>query len=158
MIKIKFIKYIFLFFLCFYSSCQTNNEWAEVSFIQCDTSTLYVIDADYKVIKVLTDEPAYIEKRCKELSYENEGGFTQPIRIDTFYLRLVNEQDDFFSIGGLFPCGEIPEQYRKDNLAVYISGNVTNALVLGGCSESNIKVPAIPVIELKAIKIKNNKD
>ena len=96
------------------------------------------------VLKILNDEPAIVRKHC----FEHVG------RVDTFYFDLVNRYSEFFSDAGVFPAGNIPQQYRKEGLSVYISGNVTSCTVLGGCSEPNIKLVSIPIFELKSIKIK----
>jgi hypothetical protein len=93
-----------------------------------------------EILKVLTDEPAYIKKRC----FEHLG------RIDTFYFELVTHYEELRS-PDIFPCNIIPEEYRKDGLPVKISGNITNCMVLGGCSEPNIKLETINVFELKSI-------
>jgi hypothetical protein len=107
----------------------------------------YASCEDKKIVKVLKDEPVYIRKHC----FEHVG------RIDTFYFDLVNSHSEFFSETGLFPCGEIPEQYRKDGLCVSISGDVTSCVTAGGCIEPNIRLAYIHFFELKSIKI-NNKD
>ena len=99
---------------------------------------------DKRILKVLTDEPAFVEKKC----FEHVG------RVDTFYLRLVNTHADFFSVA-VFPLGEIPEQYREDGLSVSISGNVISCGVVGGCIEPYIRLAAVHLFELKSIKINN---
>ena len=109
---------------------------------------------EHDIIKVLKDEPAFIEKMCIPVRYVNDDNTLYEVRVDTFYFRLVNEHSDFFSIAGIFPCGEIPEQYRQEGLSVYISGNVTSDLV-GGCSEPNIKIAALPGFEITSIKTNN---
>ena len=96
-----------------------------------------------KILKILNDEPAIVRKQC----FEHVG------RVDTFYFELVNRHFEFFSDVGVFPVGVIPQQYRKEGLSVYISGNVTSCYVLGGCSEPNIRVAFIPLFELKSINI-----
>jgi hypothetical protein len=133
----------------------TDEDWAEIICIQCDTSRMpgRKINPDYKILKVLTDEPAFIVKECTELTYYGEDGFAvSSFRVDTLHLRLVNTHSEFY-LHGLFPCGEIPEQYRKENLPVYISGNVVTPSVIG-CYEPNMMMSSYHVIELKAIKIK----
>ena len=98
-----------------------------------------------EIVKILNDEPAIVRKSC----FEHLG------RVEEFYFELVNQHTEFFSLAGLIPEKMIPQQYRKEGLSVYISGNVTNCNVLAGCSEPNIKLPFMPVFELKSIK--NNK-
>ena len=97
---------------------------------------------DKKILKILENEPAIVRKQC----------FEHVERVDTFFFELVNQYSEFFSIGGIFPVGEIPQQYRKEGLSVYIGGNVTSCTVLGGCSEPDIKLAAIPLFESKSIK------
>ena len=96
-----------------------------------------------KILKTLKDEPAIVRKHC----FEHVG------RVDTFFFELVNTHSDFFSLGGIFPCNEIPKQYREEGLSVYIGGNVTSCTVVGGCIEPNIKLASIPLFELQSIKI-----
>ena len=97
------------------------------------------------ILKVLNEEPAIVRKSC----FDHVG------RVDAFYFELVNQHSEFFSGVGVFPAGEIPQQYRKEGLSVYISGNVTSCNVGGGCSEPNIKLAYIHLFELKSIKINN---
>ena len=100
---------------------------------------------DKRVIKVLEEEPAYIRKGC----FEHLRG------VDAFVFELVNIHNDLYSQGrALFPLGDIPEQYRKEGMSVYISGNVVNCAI-GGCSEPNIRISPINAFELKSIKINN---
>ena len=96
-----------------------------------------------EILKILNDEPAIVRKTC----FEHVG------RVDTFYFDLVNQYSEFFSDFGVFPVGEIPQQFREEGLSVYISGNVNSCRVLGGCSQPNIRVGTIHVFELKSIKI-----
>ena len=98
-----------------------------------------------QILKVLKDEPVFVRKGC----FEHLG------RIDAFYFELVNPHTEFFYLAGIFPCDEIPKQFMEEGLSVKISGNVTSCLVLGGCSEPNLKIAAIPVFELESIKINN---
>ena len=100
-----------------------------------------------QILKILNGEPAIVRKQC----FEHVG------RVDTFYFELVNLYSEFFPNGYVFPTSEIPEQYRKEGLSVYISGNVTSCVVLGGCSEPNIRLASIHLFELKSIKIRNKK-
>ena len=118
----------------------------------CGTSKISDIDdsesiscENKMILKILNDEPAIVRKTC----------FEHVERVDTFFFELVNRHSEFFSLAGVFPAGEIPQQYREEGLCVYISGNVTSCTVLGGCSEPNIKLPFIPLFELKSIKINN---
>ena len=97
------------------------------------------------VLKRLEDEPAYIRKNCFDHLERKEG----------FFFELVNQDFDFYSLGGLITYEEIPKQYRKGGLSVKISGNVTSCTVGGGCSEPNIKLASIPIFEIKSIKINN---
>jgi hypothetical protein len=69
--------------------------------------------------------------------------------VDTFYLALVNPYDEIF---GLFPCNEIPEEYRTEGITVLISGNITSCQEPGGCIEPNIKLAYINLFELQTIK------
>ena len=96
------------------------------------------------ILKKLNGEPAVIQKRC----------FDHLDRNDAFFFVLVNHHEEFFSDSGVFPIGEIPQEFRKEGLSITISGNVTSCTVLGGCSEPNIKLANIPLFELNAIKIK----
>ena len=96
------------------------------------------------ILKKLREEPAVIQKQC----------FDHLERDDAFFFVLVNRHEEFFSLGGVFPIGEIPQEFRKEGLSVTISGNVTSCTVGGGCSEPNIRLAAIPLFELIAIKIK----
>ena len=98
---------------------------------------------DKVILKILNNEPAIVRKTC----------FEHVERVDTFFFELVNRHSEFFSNAGVFPTGEIPNQFRKEGLSVYISGNVTSCTVLGGCSEPNIKLASIPLLELKSIKL-----
>ena len=117
-------------------------------FLNCEKKEKGCISCENKeVIKTLKDEPAYIRKGC----FEHVG------RIDTFYFELVNRYPEFFAEVGLFPCGEIPELFRKEGLSVNISGNVTNCIETGGCIEPNIKLPYIHLFELESITINNKK-
>ena len=100
-----------------------------------------------EILKILNDEPVIVRKQC----------FEHVERVDTFYFELVNRYSEFFPNGHVFPTGEIPEQYRNEGLSVYISGNVTSCVVLGGCSEPNIRLAYIHLFELKSIKIRNKK-
>ena len=97
-----------------------------------------------EILKILNDEPAIVRKQC----------FEHVERVDTFFFELVNQHSEFYLLtGSVFPTGEIPEQYRKEGLSVYISGVVTSCTVLGGCIEPNIRLAYIHLFELKSIKI-----
>ena len=104
------------------------------------------ISCENKVIlKILNDEPAIVRKSC----FDHIG------RADAFYFEFVNRHSEFFSDVGVFSVGEIPQQFKKEGLSVYISGNVTSCIVGGGCSEPNIRLAYIHLFELKSIKINN---
>ena len=114
-------------------------EFAEPYFVWINQFTV----CDNKMIRqVLKDEPAYIRKGC----FEHLG------RIDAYYLELAYSHSDFHG-PRVFPVEDIPAQYRKDGLFVYISGNVTCCWVSGECGEPNIRLASIPLFELKSIKI-----
>ena len=98
-----------------------------------------------EILKILNDEPVIVQKHC----FEHVG------RVDAFYFELVNQHSEFFSETGVFPVGVIPQEYRKEGLSVYISGNVTSCKVAAGCIEPNIRLAYIHLFELKSIKIKN---
>jgi hypothetical protein len=143
----NFLKYILI--LCFitYSwSCANTHEPTTDETTSGNTDKP-AVNADCAscegkaILKVLTEEPAYIKKMC----FEHLG------RIDTFYFELVTHYEEFRS-PVIFPCNIIPEEYRKDGLTVKISGHITNCMVLGGCSEPNIRLGTINVFELKSIK------
>ena len=95
------------------------------------------------ILKILNDEPAIVRKQC----FEHLG------RKDAFFFELVNRPSEILWGVGLFPAEAIPQQFRKEGLSVYISGNVISCYVLGGCSEPNIRVAFIPLFELKSINI-----
>ena len=139
--KVQFLLSIFLFL-----SCNSNTHELATDIQPCNKK--------HDVIKVLKNEPAFIQKRCMDF-YINDIDTFYNVRVDTFCIILVNEHSEFFFNAGMFPCGEIPEQYRQDGLSVYISGNVTSDVVSGGCSEPNIRIAGIPVFELSSIRINN---
>ena len=102
-----------------------------------------------RILKVLKDEPAIVQKTC----FEHNG------RVEEFFFSFVNENlsdDDYLRIA-VFPVGDIPKQYRKEGLSVCISGNVISCYVLWGCVEPNIRLRSIELFELKSIKINNIK-
>jgi hypothetical protein len=109
-----------------------------LQFIEYKVSECVSCD-EKKVIKILNEEPAYLRKGC----FEHVG------RVDTFYFELINYYDGIFS---LFPCNEIPKEYRNEGMSVFISGNITNCQELGGCIEPNIKLAPINIFELTIIK------
>jgi hypothetical protein len=91
------------------------------------------------IIKVLKDEPASIVKGCFEYH-----------RVDSFSFSLVNEPE---AIAGIFPCNEIPKEYRIDGLPVLISGNISSCKVFNACLMApNVKLAPINIIELTDIK------
>jgi len=116
----------------FYSCAEKENNIANYN---CDNK---------KILKVLKDEPAYVQKSC----FDHVG------RVDTFYFQLTKRYPEFFTGDNVFPAGEIPQQFREEGLSVYISGNVTSCIVIGGCMEPNIRLAYIHLFELKSIKIK----
>ena len=153
---------IVLFFACMGIVFMKKIVWLKIVFCMvffmvtgCGNSTMSDIEnsdtascENKQILKILNDEPAIVRKQC----------FEHVERVDTFYFELVNShQDEFNNREAVFPLQEIPEQYRKEGLSVYISGNVTSCTVLGGCSEPNIKLASIPLFELKSIKIDNGK-
>ena len=73
-----------------------------------------------KTIVVLKDEPAYIVK----------GYFEYYSRVDSFSIELENYPEE---IGAIFPCNEIPKQYRVANLKVLVSGNILNCTDVNKC-------------------------
>ena len=97
-----------------------------------------------EILKILNDEPAIVRKQC----FEHVG------RVDAFFFELANQHEGLWSVV-LFPAEEIPQQFRKEGLSVYISGNVIKSYVLGGCSEPNIRLAHIPLFELKSITSTN---
>ena len=95
---------------------------------------------DGTILKILDDEPAIVQKKCFKVG-------------EAFFFRLVNEHSEFFSVGGVFPVGEIPEQFRQEGLSVYISGNVINC-VMGVCySDPRARLAPTNLFELTSIKI-----
>ena len=96
------------------------------------------------IVKKLNGEPAIIQKRC----------FQHLEREEAFFFELVNHHEEFFSGNGIFPIGEIPQEFREEGLSVTISGNVTSCIVAGGCIEPNVRLPYIHLFELTSIKIK----
>lgn len=110
-------------------SCKDADEESKIVCTFCE---------DKEIIKILENEPAFVAKRC----FEHIG------RVDAFTFDLVNTHTEFI---GIFPCGEIPEKFKKEGLSVRISGNVTNCSVVGGCVEPNIKLAEVKLFELKFI-------
>ena len=98
---------------------------------------------DKQVIKELKDEPAIVRKRC----FDHAG------RTEVYYFALVNDHSEFYSEMGIFPIEEIPEQFKKTGLSVYISGHVTNCVEGAGCSEPDIRIADIHLCEIKSIRI-----
>ncbi|MDR1552297.1 MAG: hypothetical protein LBS69_02385 [Prevotellaceae bacterium] len=103
-------------------------------------------DCDNKeIIKVLIDEPGYIIKGC----------FNYSGNIDTFYyVGLNNEYTNIF--GTIFPCKEIPAEFKIDNMEVLISGNVINCTIHDLCIPTHPEWRIAPanLFELKSIKIR----
>ena len=99
-------------------------------------------EEDKRVIKELKNELAYVRIKC----FEHLG------RTEAFYFELASNYPDIHS-PALFPIGEIPKQYRKDGLSVFISGNVLSCLEVGGCIEPHLKLRPINLFEIKCIKI-----
>jgi hypothetical protein len=97
---------------------------------------------DKIILKVLKDEPVYVRKEC----FEYVG------RVDTFFFELINHHSEFPQVS-ILPVDEIPEQFREEGLSVYISGNVTNCIVAGGCIEPYFRLASIYLFELESIKI-----
>jgi len=95
-----------------------------------------------EIVKILNDEPAIVRKEC----FDHIG------QVEAFYFELVNEHSEFYSRGGLFPEEMIPQQYRKEGLSVYISGNVIYC-PLGICSRPDDRLGYLLLFELKSIKI-----
>jgi hypothetical protein len=112
-------------------SCN-NAEIVENQFCSCE---------DMSILKVLTDEPVYVRKQC----FENVG------RVDAFFFELADIEKPSDFGWSLFPCGEIPEKYRKEGLLIKISGNVLSCAVFS-CIEPHLRLRPIQIIELKSIK------
>jgi len=96
------------------------------------------------IVKKLNGEPAIIQKRCFQHLEREEG----------FFFELVNRHEEFFSGNGIFPIGEIPQEFRKEGISVTVSGYVTSCKVAGGCIEPNANLAYIHLFELISIKIK----
>ncbi|MDR1342188.1 MAG: hypothetical protein LBK18_02905 [Prevotellaceae bacterium] len=111
-------------------SCEEDTSQAERACTQC---------AGKEIVESLSEEPAYVRKGC----FEHIG------RVDAFYFVLANRHDDVF---GLFPCSEMPEEYRVEDLPVLISGDITSCTEVGGCVEPDVKLASVNVFELAAIK------
>ena len=100
---------------------------------------------DMKILKVFNDEPATVKKE----SFHHFG------MADEFYFELVNQDYEFLPVfPGVVPI-EIPEQYMKEGLSVYISGNVTNCVIGGGTAYTRTRFAPIFFFELTSIKIRN---
>lgn len=91
---------------------------------------------DMKILKVLKDEPARVM-----IAGDGSRG----------YLCLINFMDyqHVFS-GTLLPVGGLPEQYMEEDLAVYISGNVTNCDT--DSYNTRTRYARFNLFELKSIK------
>jgi len=97
------------------------------------------------ILKKMNGEPAIIRKGCFQHLEREEG----------FFFELVNRHEEFFAHnGGIFPIGEIPQEFRKEGISVTVSGNVTSCKVAGGCIEPHISLAYIHLFELISIKIK----
>jgi hypothetical protein len=99
------------------------------------------------IINILEDEPAYIRKEC----FEQFGK-------EKFYFAFDTENISdryFYRYWGLFPCEELPDEYKVDGLPVKISGKVTNCQVLKGCKDPNRILVPIYIFELESIKLNN---
>jgi hypothetical protein len=96
------------------------------------------------ILKELKDEPAIIRERC----FDHVG------KVDAFAFELADKYPELHSLS-VVPFGEIPKEYRKEGLSVYISGSVTSCSVINGCSAPNIRLGAINLFELKSIKLRN---
>ena len=92
-----------------------------------------------ETLKAINDEPAIVLK----------GNFEYIGIKEAFYFELENKQSDLTPF--VFTGEEIPEQYRKDSLSVYISGNVSDR-VIGGIYYTETKYLPILLFELKSIK------
>ena len=105
---------------------------------------------DMVILKVFNNEKATVKKGTFSICLYD--GLTT----DKFYFELVNQDYDFiYNFPGIVPVEEIPEQYRKEGLSVYISGNVTNCVIGGGTSYTGARLAPIFLFELKSIKIRN---
>ena len=103
-----------------------------------------------EILKVFNDEPATVKK----------GKFYGHIT-DVFYFELVNQDYDFLLPNCPFVIPiDVPKQYQKEGMSVYISGNVTNCMpsirpIKGKDYELNVMYVAIYIFELSSIKIRN---
>ena len=132
-----------LFFLIFIVSGCGNSKMSNIEdsdSISCENK---------EILKILNDEPAIVRKQC----FEHVGC------VDTFYFELVNRYSEFFSDVGVFPAGVISQQYRKEGLSVYISGNVTSCVIATvGCLDTQyfrLRPNILHIFESKSVKIKN---
>lgn len=112
--------------------CNSENKASDINCATCE---------DKEIIKELKNELAIVRKDC----FEHVG------RVDTFYFELTTLYEGLNNIS-IMPCNVIPKEYRIDGLSVTISGKITNCLVLGGCSEPNIKLASFNIFELISIK------
>jgi len=103
---------------------------------------------DKEILKILKDEPAIVRRGC----FEHLGS------VEAFYFELKNSYCNIYGRKAVFPVGEIPQQYRKDGLLLYISGNVTSCSICTlGCVDTQyfrLAPRTLYLFELKSIKIK----
>jgi hypothetical protein len=98
-----------------------------------------------QIIKILKDEPAYIVKGCYD--YFN--------RVESFSIVLINQPllEGLYISQELFPCGDIPEEYKADSILVLISGNITDCVAGNQCLMApNVRIIPTNLFELTSIK------
>ncbi|MDP4239327.1 MAG: hypothetical protein Q8904_07655 [Bacteroidota bacterium] len=115
---------------------------------KCDTVTVnseYPKCINKTILATLNNIPAYIQKGC--YNYFN--------KVDSFSIVLLNQPDVNYYIREIYPIGQVPKEFQRNNLYVLISGNILDYKKTNNCVpvSHNSDYLGTNMFELELIKI-----